>query len=674
MIGSLILSALTVTWGFNEPKGTLIDPKLPMAALLGNGDVGLVNGDVENGKGFQITKTGFFSCGKLTHSFAVEDRDGIQQVAFGKMIYDFGRPVKFEDTLLTETGDLISKSSDGSIHLRTWIPTGVPVIVTEVLKGKLPKVRFEFKDDPDFPHGENWRKTYNGVPDDKNSWQLTCTADTQVKEGKYLVTTVLLDTEKPPKALSVKTLRKVHEKYWHKWWGRSSVTLNDEVLQRYYDGSLYLLGAGVNKNQPCGLYAGWVTTDVPLWRNDLHLNYNMISPFYGVYTANRCEIAQCLVEPMLKAIPLGEENALKKLTSLKQDYVETRPELKNGIANAILLPVGMLPNGMTTHGDTCFLAQIMNAPFTASTFCTYYEYTLDDAYLTRVYPFIEKTANFLVAWCEKEKFPNGKYRYNLYDSYGENEGWGRNCSPTLGCAKHIFAVLSSVEKDAKKRAVWTDYRDHLADFPLRVYEVKDFKRKILSLCETDDCGYMVRGSGAVELEAVIPGEAIGFDSPKELLECARNTVDAMFAKCGVGEVAGNINQTPKLFATAARVGYPAKDLIELFKKHQLNELWRKNLTINDGYHGIEKSGGIEFINSMLLQSDNGKVKVFPNWTGKDASFRDLRAKGAFLVSAEMRGGKTANVKVKSLKGGPLEIIINGKTTKLNTIAGKEYRL
>ena len=549
------------------------------------------------------------------------------------------------------------------------------MIVTEVIKGELPKVSFEFKDDPDFPHGANWRKTYNGVPNDKRSWQLTCTADTQVKEGKYLVTTVLLDTEKPPKPFSIKTLRKSHEAYWSDWWGRSSVTLNDEVLQRYYDGSLYLLGAGVNKHQPCGLYAGWVTTDAPLWRNDLHLNYNMIAPFYGVYTANRAEIAQCMVEPMLKAIPLGEENALKRLSSLKKDYVESRPEIKNGIANAILLPVGMLPNGMSTHGDTCFWVQIMNAPFTASTFCTYYEYTLDDAYLTRVYPFIEKTANFLVAWCEKEPLSTGGYRYNLYDSYGEKEGWGRNCSPTLGCAKHIFAVLSSVEKDAKKRAVWTDYRDHLADFPLRVYEVKDFKRKILSLCETDDCRNMVRGSGAVELEAVIPGEAIGFDSPKELLRCATNTVDAMFAKVGNSwKVSGNINQTPKLFATAARVGYPAAELVHLFKKTQLDRKWQKNFTIHDGYHGIEKSGGIEFINSMLLQSDNGKVKVFPNWTGTDASFRDLRTKGAFLVSAEMRGGKTANVKVKSLKGGPLEIIINGKTTKLNTIAGKEYRL
>ena len=130
-----LLAALTATWGANEKKGSLTDPTLPTAALLGNGDVGLVNGDTENGKGFQLTKTGFFSCGKLKQIRGAANRDGIQQVAFGKMIYDFGRPLKFTDTLLTETGDLVSKSEDGSIELKTWVSATSPVVVTEVIKG-----------------------------------------------------------------------------------------------------------------------------------------------------------------------------------------------------------------------------------------------------------------------------------------------------------------------------------------------------------------------------------------------------------------------------------------------------------------------------------------------------------------------------------------------------------
>jgi hypothetical protein len=71
---------------------------------------------------------------------------------------------------------------------------------------------------------------------------------------------------------------------------------------------------------------------------------------------------------------------------------------------------------------------------------------------------------------------------------------------------------------------------------------------------------------------------------------------------------------------------------------------------------MEKAGAIEFINSMLIQSDHGFVKVFPNWTGKDAAFENLRAKGAFTVSAEFAGGKVRRVAVKSEKGGRFRLV------------------
>ena len=67
------------------------------------------------------------------------------------------------------------------------------------------------------------------------------------------------------------------------------------------------------------------------------------------------------------------------------------------------------------------------------------------------------------------------------------------------------------------------------------------------------------------------------------------------------------------------------------------------------------------IQDMLLQSwsdpakeEPGPIRVFPalpsSW--KDAEFRDLRAEGAFLVSAKRSGGKTQWVRIKSLAGEP----------------------
>jgi hypothetical protein len=57
--------------------------------------------------------------------------------------------------------------------------------------------------------------------------------------------------------------------------------------------------------------------------------------------------------------------------------------------------------------------------------------------------------------------------------------------------------------------------------------------------------------------------------------------------------------------------------------------------------GVEMAGAAEFVNSMLMQSvtahdGSGKVTsmVFPVWDQQqDASFSNLRARGAFLISA-----------------------------------------
>jgi antitoxin (DNA-binding transcriptional repressor) of toxin-antitoxin stability system len=63
------------------------------------------------------------------------------------------------------------------------------------------------------------------------------------------------------------------------------------------------------------------------------------------------------------------------------------------------------------------------------------------------------------------------------------------------------------------------------------------------------------------------------------------------------------------------------------------------------------------VHEMLLQSWGGTLHVFPAGppTWQEASFHDLRAEGAFLVSAVRRGGKTTMVRVKSLAGEPARL-------------------
>lgn len=71
------------------------------------------------------------------------------------------------------------------------------------------------------------------------------------------------------------------------------------------------------------------------------------------------------------------------------------------------------------------------------------------------------------------------------------------------------------------------------------------------------------------------------------------------------------------------------------------------------------------IQEMLLQSHTGIIRVFPaipeSW--RNASFRNMRAMGAFIVSADYKEGKVSKIEVRSEKGGKLKIL-NPFTSKV----------
>jgi hypothetical protein len=83
-----------------------------------------------------------------------------------------------------------------------------------------------------------------------------------------------------------------------------------------------------------------------------------------------------------------------------------------------------------------------------------------------------------------------------------------------------------------------------------------------------------------------------------------------------------------------------------------------NTMYTEGFPVLE-SGlvGATALQDMLLQSWGGKIRIFPgipsHW--KNAVFHDLRAEGAFLVSAGHQDGTTRWARIKSLAGGPCRV-------------------
>lgn len=448
---------------------------------------------------------------------------------------------------------------------------------------------------------------------------------------------------------SIGTLDTRRVDWWKNYWMRSAVNLNDAALERFYYPAQYFIGASSRPGRTApGLFGIWTTTDSPQFNGDYHLNYNAQAPFYGVYSSNRPELALPFSELILAYVPEAQRRAKQDLRRVKPDYVDRRFP-SGGVPSGVLYPVGIGPFGSASGSttDDQYHQQVSNSLFSATQFISYYEYTQDVNFLrTKGYPFLTQVAQFFEHWLERDA--NG--RYTLWG--GPHEGtWGRNSSPDIGMLKQVLtAAISGSEKlgvDAAKRPVWQNILTNLPAQPTTVHN----GRTVYALAETmegSDTRVIRPGDNTINLEFIQPADQLGVNSDAGRLQIARDTVDAMNSW-------DQHNSFPKIFNQAARVGYPAQALIDRLTS-VLSARTAPNLRITDPNHGIEKSGTTEAINSMLVQSDTGIVTLFPTWpAAKDASFYQLRQKGAFVVSSSKKAGKVEYADVRSEVGGTLRL-------------------
>ncbi|MBQ9431986.1 MAG: hypothetical protein IJU44_10605 [Kiritimatiellae bacterium] len=701
------LTDFNPSWESAKP-GISYSTDLPTAAMLGNGSLGAVNAGDGNHKHFVLTRGDLWSCGDFTPG---KDEKNIGPISFAEFAIGPGMySVKSTDTLDLPTAMLVTEGGfgKGKVRLETYVASTDDLLIVSgvsdtddfwavhvTLHKEMSAFPREVKASPEGFYGR--RFTLNLLPQgDPRGWvtnataavnalgaELTdfsttddwrATAWAKIRANKPFAFIVASDPYRRFTWEELAKIRAAHTAWWKEWWGRSRVALGDTELDRFYCGQVYLLGAGARKGKfPPGLYGIWVTTDRPKWHNDFHLNYNYVGIYYGCFAANRCEVAEPMPDPLLDYLPQAMRNAKERLQQIDtcrgrhykntRDYLDRRPDLANGIDDAALFPVSLGPWGTAPEGHDSLWSQISDGVFQCAVICTHWEYTLDRDYLKKVWPLLDKTANFFLAWCEKEPAGDGGYRYNVWDSHWEGSGLQKNSAPALGSVKHLFETLVEIapvlreigiDVPAAKLAAWKDLNEHLSDLPVGVYAIGGKPVKMLSGVENADGSANPSGGNALNLESVIPGEAFSFDVTGDFRTLATNAVNGNVALAGDKAWTG-INQTPKLFATAIRAGYPARSVIDAFKTHQL-KIMQKNFHIHDGVHGVEKIGAIEFIQSMLIQCDHGYVKVFPNWTGADAKFKNLRAKGGFLLSAEFKGGKVIHVSVTSEKGGCLRLV------------------
>lgn len=437
-----------------------------------------------------------------------------------------------------------------------------------------------------------------------------------------------------------------HQQWWNEFWAKSFVEVSDKVLeQRYYLSNYCLASASRLAHFPPALY-GWVTDDEQQWGGAYFNNYNFIAPFYGLYAGNHLEQTAPCNDPILDFLASGREWCRKECN----------------LNSGIVLPVSMLPLGITGAPTTWH--QRSNASYACVPLASTWYSTRDPEFARKAYPFVREVASF---WQQRLTLENGRY-VDRHDAALEEVNWNKeeskDVNPLVALAlirqvmRLALDLSTALGTDADRRALWADIRERLSDYPTctvrdlpdnaRIEVPKTPEMLALPIFRYTEQGEAWQNDNAVGIQHIFPGNGIGLDSPPELLTRARNQITVMARWL-------DFNGCNSFYPAAARVGYDP-DTILRHLRHWV-ETASPNGMRADNPHGMEQLSVVPCtLQEMLFQSYDGVLRFFPCWPrAQDARYGTLRAAGAFLVSAELRGGTISGVHITSEKGHPCTV-------------------
>ncbi len=630
--------------------------KIPAGAMCGNGDLGVVFDNDDNDLIIHISKCDFWKFVPGTETDA-----GIKTVGSIK--------IKNVDLSIYNIKQYFDKGilqcKFGNAETEFFVaPENRIYFEIKCPEGNAPLVDIEI---PDTCNSENsvcesngvkcFTRKFCGEEVDRNSAVTVCIKEicSDFEEGfkitRYCISVVTnFDSEDYTQtgvdmALSSdydKDKAKTQEK-WENFFSASKVTLKDKEIEKFYNSSLYhLAGCMGNKEFPPGLFGNFVTDDFFPWAGDYHMNYNYEAPYYCIFASNHPELFDGYMTPVNEMS--DEAQRMAQLFGCKGYAfpVSFGPKALDVYSQADCKEHGILFLGQKSHAAYACVIPIMHW------FSTY-----DKEYaLKNYYNFILNTAAFWEDYLIKEKgryvikgdaaheipfYRGKKFRYITH--FGQVNTI--NAINSLGLVKLLFNGVYNMAKElglnSEKYALWEDIIENLSDFPTFIKKGKKCFRYA-------KFGIHWRNENTVGLQHIYPASQIGLNSGEKLLKIARNTYF-------INDRRLDDNGSNSYLPAGARIGVDPDFLIEGIHRN-IKEFALPNRLFRHHGGGIEHLTTIPAtINEMLMQSYEGVIRLFPCWNKEDdASFENLRADGAFLVSAELKNEKISSLIIKSLKG------------------------
>lgn len=700
---------LTATWKEPFSYNSIKSNHAPLGPYLGNGDVGVVAFTSDNSQTLKISKVDFVTDGwnDWAGSGPAALPVGGVSITVNSSVYSGFTSVNYPDTTAFNyqmdqlAAELRMRTATAQpVQMTSWMGSSENVIVTELTTTSKEAVSVSVN-----TYADSQSEHYATTADLQGDLQLVTRqtkregvrwisqagiatkiigatasneklSDSMVRSTFRLMPsdTVLVVTyvsgggmdnnarlsEATEKLLSwnekeIALLKAEREAWWKEMWTRSYVETYDDLLNRHYLSSIYLLASAYNEHSPVcgGMYGVWNMDDKMMYHGDIHLNYNSQAGFYSAFSANRPEIALPFYKTIERLIPEGKRRA-------KEEMGVMHPSWKGKSCRGLLFPVGALGIGVFYN---YYWQQTMNAPFNVPLYSWYYEYTGNLEFLRdKAYPYIKLCGDFYEDYLQKESYSDS-YRYTIQTGGHENS-WDLNPPSDLAFVEQTFSLLLKYSEmlgvDKSRRKKWKDILTHLPEYKV-IMPTKEPNEGLPVYAKNEE-GWDLP-SHAIQMHPVYPCEVLHLRSDSTALQIARNTIYYYeVSQKGFTETMNELGLSA--FIMGARVGFSPDLLIDNMRT--LIKTAKPNFLIVDGHHCTEKTAVIETINSMMLQTVEGIIHLFPCWPEKPGAFVRLRAKGAFLVSADYDGKTVSDVSLYSEKGGICKL--------KNPWAGKALRI
>ncbi|MFN7937344.1 MAG: hypothetical protein U0R19_28720 [Bryobacteraceae bacterium] len=449
-------------------------------------------------------------------------------------------------------------------------------------------------------------------------------------------------------SVPVAELQAASEKEWARFWAKSAVEMANGELEAMWYRNQYFLACCLKPGVVApGLFGNWTSGNIgTAWHGDYHMNYNTQQVWWGVFSSNHVEQHEPYTRLVESLMPMAEWNA----------------RVQFGMPGAYFphsaYPV---PSKVNPYPAPPWGYEICETPWTVQSLWWEFLYTRDEAYLRRVYPVLRAATDFLVAFLTKGT--DGKYHVVPTVS---PENWGatvdfrlnEDCIIDLALTEFLLDAMGEASqvlgRDAEMRGKWEEVRRNLAPYP----EVEGPFGKVWLDIKNAPAEWVY--NVPVTLAPVFPAEQVGLGRRPEMLEVARRTAktvrleggndlvwqplararlgmldldwfrrEVAYCRTGLGNANDRVRQAGGRYRDETNYDFMMK-----------MGVWTENLSLP------------AVLNECMLQSYDGVIRLFPNTKGLGrAAFRDLRAAGAFLVSARWDGRSVSGVELRSEKGG-----------------------